>query len=83
MRLGLSQAAYRWVSYPGLRIDQPEYGFRGMAHPYGTVTDGPVSMDEAPVEWWADRCDEWHLDSLYMATSWFTTEAQYKAAATT
>ncbi len=80
MRLGLSQAAYRWVSYPGLRIDQPEYGFRGMAQPYGTITEGPDSMDEAPVAWWADRCDEWHLDSLYMATGWFRTEAQYRAA---
>lgn len=83
MRLGLSQAAYRWVSYPGLRLDQPEYGFRGIAYPYGTVTDGPDSMDEAPVTWWADRCEEWHLDSLYMTTKWFQTEAEYQAAAKT
>ena len=68
MRLGLSVAAYRWVSYPGLRIDQPEYGFRGMAHPYGTSTTGPVRMDEVPLDWWGDRCDEWQLDSLYMSS---------------
>ena len=80
MRLGLSQAAYRWVSYPALRIDQPEYGFRGMAHPYGTSTPTPEGLG-APVAWWVDRCEEWHLDSLYMSTSWFADEAEYLAAA--
>ena len=81
MRLGLSQAAYRWVSYPGLRIDQPEYGFRGMAHPYGTTTQGPVSMDEIPVAWWVDRCDEWRLDSIYMNSSWLGDGVEDRAAA--
>ena len=80
MRLGLSVAAYRWVSYPGLRIDQPEYGFRGMAHPYGTVTTGPDSMDELPVAWWADRCEEWHLDSLYMSSKDFADDDECAAA---
>ncbi len=80
MRLGLCQAAYRWVSYPALRIDQPEYGFRGMAHPYGTLTEGPVSMEEPPVGWWADRCEEWQLDSLCMVSSWFADEAAHRAA---
>ena len=76
----MSVAAYRWVSYPGLRIDQPEYGFRGMAHPYGTSTIGPVSMADVPVDWWADRCEEWHLDSLYMSAAEFADDDECAAA---
>ena len=64
MRLGLSQAAYRWVSYPGLRIDQPEYGFRGMPYPYGTTAESPEELD-GMLEWMVERCDEWGLDNLY------------------
>jgi len=68
MRLGLSQAAYRWVSYPGLRIDQPEYGFRGLEYPYGTTTEPPAELEGA-LEWWIERCREWGFDNLYTAAS--------------
>ena len=71
MRLGLSQAAYRWVSYPGLRIDLPLYGYRAMPYPYGTSTVGPKELDDN-ISWWLERCQEWKLDSLYMASAWFT-----------
>ena len=64
MRLGLSQAAYRWVTYPSLRIDQPEYGFRGMSYPYGTTTTPPEELADA-LRWWLERCTEWGLDNLY------------------
>ncbi len=64
MRLGLSQASYRWVAYPGLRIDQPEYGFRGMPYPYGTTAESPEELD-GMFEWMVERCDEWGLDNLY------------------
>ena len=80
MRLGLSQASYRWVAYPGLRIDQPEYGFRGMAHPYGSTTRGPEGLHDN-VTWWLDRCDEWDLEILYLALSWFDDEAAVAANA--
>jgi len=80
VRLGLSQASYRWVAYPGLRIDQPEYGFRGMAHPYGSTTRGPEGLHDN-VTWWLDRCDEWDLEILYLALSWFDDEAAVAANA--
>ena len=62
MRLGLSQASYRWVSYPGLRYDFQEYGFRGMPYPYGTTAEPP---GDDRLGWYIDRCHEWGLDSLY------------------
>ncbi|MDP6758850.1 MAG: sugar phosphate isomerase/epimerase family protein [Chloroflexota bacterium] len=80
MRLGLSQASYRWVAYPGLRIDQPEYGFRGMPFPYGSTTGGPREFDDN-IGWWLDRCAEWDLEVLYLAMSWFKDEAAVVANA--
>lgn len=77
MRLGLSQAAYRWVSYPGLRIDLPQYGYRAMPYPYGTTTVGPEELDDN-VDWWLARCKEWKLDSLYMAAIWFKDTARVR-----
>jgi len=68
------------VAYPGLRIDQPEYGFRGMAHPYGSTTRGPEGLHDN-VTWWLDRCDEWDLEILYLALSWFDDEAAVAANA--
>ena len=62
MRLGLSQASYRWVSSPGLRYDFQEYGFRGMPYPYGTTAEPP---GDDLLGWYIDRCHEWGLDSLY------------------
>ncbi len=73
MRLGLSQAAYRWAAYPGLRIDQRHYGFRGMPYPYGTTTVGPAGLHDQ-TDWWIERCLEWGLDSLYMVPLWFDDE---------
>ncbi len=70
MILGGSQAAYRWVSYPGLRIDMPEFGFRGMRYPYGSTTVGPAAIGDE-VDWWIDRCVEWGLEALHMGSSWF------------
>ena len=81
MRLGLSQASYRWVAYPALRIDQPEYGSRGMPYPYGTTTSGPKEFDDN-VSWWLDRCEEWDLEVIYLALSWFDDEAAVAAHAT-
>ena len=78
MRLGGSQAAYRWVSYPGLRIDQPEFGFRGMRYPYGTTTVGPAGLDDH-VDWWIDRCVEHRFEALHMGSSWFA-DAEASAA---
>ncbi len=79
MRLGLSQAAYRWVSYPALRIDQPEYGFRGMPYPYGSAAVPPEDLDGA-LEWWVERCVEWGLDSLQTGASLLGGKAAAAAA---
>src|SRR3990172_3353392 len=79
MRLGLSQAAYRWVSYPSLRIGLPQYGFRGMPYPYGTSTTGPVALEDN-FEWWIARCEEWQFDNLYMATIWFNDQKEARRA---
>ena len=73
MKLGGSQAAYRWVSYPGLRIDRPEFGFRGLAYPYGTTTVGPAGPDDH-VDWWIDRCVELRFEALHMGSSWFASD---------
>ena len=69
MRLGLSQSSYRWVSYPGLRIDLPHYGFRGTPHPYGTTTVGPVGLEDN-IDWWLERCEEWRFAALCLADVW-------------
>ena len=74
MKLGGSQAAYRWVSYPALRIDRPEFGFRSMRYPYGTTTVGPRGSD-GHVDWWIDRCVELNLEALHMGWQWFSDTA--------
>ena len=74
MRLGLSQASYRWVAYAGLRIDQPEYGFRGMPYPYGTTTESPETLD-GMLLWMVERCNEWGLDNLYTAPALMDSKA--------
>ncbi len=79
MKLGGSQAAYRWVSYPALCIDRSEFGFRGMRYPYGTTTVGPKGPDDH-VDWWIDRCAELGLEALHMGWSWF---ADAEASAST
>ena len=67
MRLGLSRASYRWFVPPDPRYDDqgyglgPQYGFRGMAYPYGTTTEPP---GDDRLGWYIDRCHEWGLDSL-------------------
>ena len=67
MRLGLSRASYRWFVPPDRRYDfheyglGPQYGFRGMAYPYGTTAEPP---GDDLLGWYIDRCHEWGLDSL-------------------
>ena len=67
MRLGLSRASYRWFVPPDRRYDfheyglGPQYGFRGMAYPYGTTAEPPGGD---LLGWYIDRCHEWGLDSL-------------------
>ncbi len=76
MRLGLSQATYRWVCYPWLRFDVPEFRYSERRLPYFMSVD-PPETGGAPVDWLVDRVLEHDLTSLYMEAGWL---AEGKAA---
>jgi sugar phosphate isomerase/epimerase len=69
MRLGLSQASYRWTTYPHLRYDVLHYRFRGWPLPYGLQTRPPAGLD-GHADWTIDRAAELGLTPLYMASEW-------------
>lgn len=67
MKLGMSQACYRWTIYPQLRWDMPHYGFRGLPFPYGTTVSPPEDV-HGWVDWAADKCASLGLSPLYATT---------------
>jgi sugar phosphate isomerase/epimerase len=68
MKLGLSQACYRWVFEPHLRRDSVGYLTSGARLPY--FSSIPVSVDEAEApEWLIGRCHDLGLEFLYLTTS--------------
>jgi sugar phosphate isomerase/epimerase len=68
MRLGLSQACYRWVFYPHLRRDAPAYLMSGQRLPY--FSSIPVAVDEREaVEFLLRRCRDLGLSYLYATTA--------------
>jgi hypothetical protein len=68
MKLGLSQACYRWVFEPHLRRDSVGYLTSGERLPY--FSSIPISVDEAEApEWLIRRCDDLGLEFLYLTTS--------------
>ena len=69
MKLGLSQASYRWVCYPHLRYDTPEYRFSERRLPYFTSVDPPADLYK-PVPWLLERVAAHDLRSLYMVAGW-------------
>lgn len=73
MKLGMSQASYRWTCYPALRWDLIQYRFRGMPLPYGIEARPPETIGSV-TDWLIDKCVQLHLSPLYMATVWFDGE---------
>ncbi len=69
MKLGLSQASYRWVCYPHLRYDTPEYRLSERRLPYFTSVDPPADLYN-PVPWLLQRVAAHDLRSLYMVAGW-------------
>jgi sugar phosphate isomerase/epimerase len=81
MKLGLSVASYRWVCYPWLRYDTPEYRLSERRTPYFTSVQPPVDL-QPPVDWILDRVKAHGLASVYMESGWLMDEegaAAFKA----
>ena len=70
MKLGLSQASYRWVCYPWLRYDRPEYRLSERRLPYFTSVDPPEAGGGPPVAWTLERVAAHDLASVYMEVGW-------------
>ena len=78
MKLGLSQAYYRWVCYPPLRHDnagvylfnvaEPSFLNYGRPLPYVNVIPGPEPGRH--IEWLVDRCVGLGTSPLYMTAAW-------------
>jgi sugar phosphate isomerase/epimerase len=67
VKLGLSQACYRWVFYPHLRRDTPAYASTAERLPYYSTI--PVAVDEAEAPaWLVGRCAELGLEFLHLTT---------------
>ncbi len=75
MKLGLSQASYRWVCYPWLRYDRPEYRLSERRLPYFTSVDPPEAGGDPPVAWTLERVAAHDLASIYMEVGWLGNEA--------
>ena len=69
MKLGMSLACYRWMFYPALRRDLPQYKSAGRPLPYIQTITGPTPTEE-PRDWLIDRMIDHGLESLYMGTAY-------------
>lgn len=65
----MSLACYRWVMYPRLRRDRPEYKSYGRPLPYLQTVTGPAP-EELPRDWLIDRMVDLQLESLYMGNDY-------------
>lgn len=65
MKLGISQACYRWVFYSHLRRDWPAYLDRGWALPYFSSIPLAVDEDHA-VDFLIERCTRYGLQVLHL-----------------
>ncbi len=65
MKLGMSQACYRWITYPSLRRDDLEYRRSGRPLPY-LSTVRPPREGESEVAWLLEKISELGLDALYV-----------------
>jgi len=70
MKLGLSHETYRWVAFPWMRSDDPEFVGEMQAPIYLRGID-PPPPGELPVDWMVDRVVAHGLSSLSMDCGWF------------
>ena len=73
MKLGLSVASYRWVCYPWLRYDSPEYRFSERRIPYFSSVQPPPDI-EPPIDWILARIEVHGLASVYLESGWLQDE---------
>ena len=73
MKLGLSAASYRWVCYPCLRYDTPEFRYSERRLPYFTSVEPPADLYH-PLDWLLERVDAHSLDSIYLESGWLGDE---------
>ena len=73
MKLGLSAETYRWVAFPWMRADLPEFRFSGRTIPYFTTPEPPDNLD-IPIDWMLDRVGENGFSSLSMECGWLGEE---------
>ncbi|MBM4436247.1 MAG: sugar phosphate isomerase/epimerase [Actinobacteria bacterium] len=78
MRLGLSQACYRWVIYPHLRRDQAAYLYGARPLPY-LQTIRPLAPAEDPADYLLDRMAELGIPGLYLVGSWLKDQSGAEA----
>jgi sugar phosphate isomerase/epimerase len=65
VKLGISQACYRWVFYSHLRRDQPAYYDRGWPLPY--FSSIPLAIDEeSAADFLIERCVHYDLRVLHL-----------------
>ena len=70
MKLGLSHETYRWVAFPWMRSDTPEFVGEMQAPIYLRSID-PPPPGELPIDWLIDRVVAHGLSSLAMDCGWF------------
>ena len=74
MKLGLSQASYRWVAYPWLRTDSATYRYSTGRLPYFESVEPPDSAHDLS-RWMIERTRAHGLTALYLDPGWFRDEA--------
>ncbi|MCY4115197.1 MAG: TIM barrel protein [Chloroflexi bacterium] len=70
MKLGLSHETYRWVAFPWMRSDDPEF-VGEMQAPIYLRGIAPPPAGELPIDWMVDRVVAHGLSSLAMECGWF------------
>ena len=69
VKLGLSQASYRWMCYPHLRYDTPEFRYSERRLPYFNSVDPPEDLYNF-IPWLVERVAAHDLRSLYLVAGW-------------
>src|SRR5262249_16010659 len=67
VKLGLSQACYRWVFYPPLRRDTPAYALTAERLPYYSTIPASLQEEGAP-GWLIEGCSEMEMAYLHVTT---------------
>ena len=78
MKLGLSHESYRWVAFPWMRSDTPEFVGEMQAPIYLRSID-PPPPGELPIDWMIERVVAHGLSSLSMDGGWFEDLAPARA----